>query len=386
MNRSTLLARELAGVSPVMVRLRRRIERIAGTSVSVLITGETGTGKTTAARVLHAMSQRARGPLVKVNCSGIPDTLFESEVFGHAKGAFTGAVSRRRGLMPGADGGSLFLDEIGDLSLAGQAKLLTALDEGEVRPVGSEITERVDARILSATSRDLDEAIRLGVFRADLFHRIAVVRTHLPPLRERREDLPLLVRTYLRRMAARHGLPVPGVSREAWAFLEARPWPGNVRELAHLLEAALVLAGGTGELRRLDLEDVIPERNPERNPAPCPRTGTKEGGGADAGTGTDVGEVSNKASNNGGVGAQPVPAPRRTPFPPRTSAPPGAPSGAPSGGIRYSAFGSEAEERARIHKALETCHGNRTRAARLLGMSRNTLRDRLRRYFPDGGT
>jgi len=370
MNRSTLLARELAGASPAMVRLRKRMERIAGTSVSVLITGETGTGKTTAARVLHAMSQRARAPLVKVNCSGIPETLFESELFGHEKGAFTGAVSRRRGLMPGADGGSLFLDEIGDLSLAGQAKLLTALDEGEVRPVGSETAERVDARILTATSRDLDEAIRTGAFRADLFHRIAVVRAHLPPLRERREDLPLLVRTYLRRLAARHGLPIPVVSREAWSFLEARPWPGNVRELAHLLEAALVLGGGTEELRQADLEDVVPERS--RGAAgSCPAPAATPGPPA--------------------TPAPPTPpAPPAPPTPPASPAPPTPFSPAPPtpvGGSRYSTFGSEEDERARIHGALETCHGNRTRAARLLGMSRNTLRDRLRRYFPeDGGT
>jgi DNA-binding NtrC family response regulator len=380
MNRSTLLARELAGVSPVMVRLRRRIERIAGTSVSVLITGETGTGKTTAARVLHAMSQRARRPLVKVNCSGIPDTLFESEFFGHEKGAFTGAVSRRRGLMPGAHGGSLFLDEIGDLSLAGQAKLLTALDEGEVRPVGSETTERVDARVLSATSRDLEEAIRSGAFRADLFHRIAVVRTHLPPLRERREDLPLLVRTYLRRMAARHGLPVPGLSREAWDFLEARPWPGNVRELAHLLEAALVLAGSTEELRRGDLEDVIPERSAGAEPG----TGTQQDGGNGAGTpGGAEGAGIEEDPEGERAPALRVPSPPGPPSPPRPPGAPGAPASPAVG--RYSAFGSEAEERARILRALETCHGNRTRAARLLGMSRNTLRDRLRRYFPDGG-
>jgi DNA-binding NtrC family response regulator len=361
MNRSSLLARELAGASPAMVRLRRRLERIAGTSVSVLITGETGTGKTTAARVLHAMSQRARGPLVKVNCSGIPDTLFESELFGHEKGAFTGAVARRRGLMPAADGGSLFLDEIGDLSLAGQGKLLTALDEGEVRPVGSETPERVDARILSATSRDLDEAMRTGEFRADLFHRIAVIRAHLPPLRERREDLPLLVRTYLRRLAARHGLPVPGVSREAWAFLEARPWPGNVRELSHLLEAALVLAGRSDELRRIDLEDVVPERSRAdlSIAGATSRAGEEEGGGGEANTSDE--------------GSRVIPVPGPLPTAPPIHA----------GGGRYSAFGSEAEERARIRRALEACHGNRTRAARLLGMSRNTLRDRLRRYFPE---
>jgi len=340
MKQSTFLARELAGTSPAMVRFRMRVGRIAGTSVSVLITGETGTGKTTAARVLHALSQRSAGRLVKVNCSGIPETLFESEFFGHERGAFTGAVSRRLGLMPQAHGGSLFLDEIGDMSLAGQSKLLTALDDGEVRLVGGDSVERVDVRLLSATSRDLDAAMADGTFRPDLFHRIAVVRAHLPPLRERREDLPLLVRTYLRRLAARHGLPLPGLAPDAWEFLDARPWPGNIRELAHLLEAAMILSDRKDELRRADLEEVAPERTRPEQPEPPEAPPPTE-----------------------------APEPRETP------------ESGPSAGCRYSTFGSEAEERARIREALDQCNGNRTQAARLLGMSRNTLRDRIRRYF-----
>jgi len=329
-----------------MVRFRMRVGRIAGTSVSVLITGETGTGKTTAARVLHALSQRSAGRLVKVNCSGIPETLFESEFFGHERGAFTGAVSRRLGLMPQAHGGSLFLDEIGDMSLAGQSKLLTALDDGEVRLVGGDSVERVDVRLISATSRDLDAAMAEGAFRPDLFHRIAVVRAHLPPLRERREDLPLLVRTYLRRLAARHGLPLPGLAPDAWAFLETRSWPGNIRELAHLLEAAMILSDRRHELRRADLEEVAPERTRPESLA---------------------------------VPALPVVSPPARAEPPL----PEAAHRVDPSGCRYSSFGSETEERERIREALDQCNGNRTQAARLLGMSRNTLRDRIRRYFEE---
>jgi DNA-binding NtrC family response regulator len=260
MQTSSPLARELVGASHAMVRLRGRIERIAPAPVPVLFTGETGTGKTTAARLLHELSQRGGGPLVKVNCAGVPDTLLESELFGHERGAFTGATQRRVGLLPQADRGSLFLDEIGDLSPAGQAKLLTALDEGEVRPVGGDRPIRVNVRLLSATSRDLDRDIGTGRFRADLFHRIAVVRIHLPALRDRPEDIPSLARTTLRRLAQRHGQPVPELTTEALEYLRVRPWPGNVREFLHLLEAALVLRSGTMSIGRGELEEAAPER------------------------------------------------------------------------------------------------------------------------------
>ncbi len=260
MNRSTMIARELAGASPPMVRLRWRLERVAETLVPVLVTGETGTGKTTVGRVLHRISQRGAGPLVKVNCAGIPDTLFESELFGHEKGAFSGAVQRRIGLLPRGNGGSIFLDELGELSPAGQAKLLTALDEGEVRPVGGERTVPIDGRLISATSRDLDAEIAGGTFRGDLFHRVAVVRIHVPPLRERREDIPVLVMNALRHLAARHRVERPELGADALAFLQGRRWRGNVRELLHLLEAALVLARGARELSRRELEEAVPEQ------------------------------------------------------------------------------------------------------------------------------
>jgi DNA-binding NtrC family response regulator len=232
------------GGSEPMLRLRTRLLKVAGTKVSVLLTGETGTGKSTAARWLHLLSQRAQGPLVKVNCAGIPDSLLESELFGHERGAFTGAHQRRDGLLAQAHGGTLFLDEIGELSLAGQAKLLTTLDDGEVRPVGGARATPLDLRILSATSRDLNQGMREGSFRADLFHRVAVLHLHFPPLRERGDDVARLARQELSRLARRHGRSAPQLAPCAHAFLKAHPWPGNVRELSHRLEAALLLLEG----------------------------------------------------------------------------------------------------------------------------------------------
>jgi DNA-binding NtrC family response regulator len=277
MTRSRMIARELAGTSPEMVRLRGRVERVADTLVPVLVTGETGTGKTTVAQVLHRISERGGGPLVKVNCAGIPDTLFESELFGHEKGAFSGATRSRAGLLPRANGGTILLDELGELSAAGQAKLLTALDEGEVRPVGSERVQPIDGRLISATSRDLEADIGAGAFRSDLFHRVAVVRIHVPPLRTRRDDIPVLVANALHHLARRHGVARPDVCAQALAYLVARPWPGNVRELLHLLEAAVVLSRGAKVLGRSDLEDAAPEHRPVQRDEPGRPGG--EGGG-----------------------------------------------------------------------------------------------------------
>ncbi len=258
--RKKMLLREVAGASPPMVRLRQRIERVAPTLASVLLTGETGTGKTSVARMIHMLSERREGPWVKVNCPGIPDSLFESELFGHEKGAFTGAVSARSGLLRDAAGGTLFLDEAGDLSLAGQAKLLAALDEGGVRPVGGREAIALDLRLLAATSHDLDRAVEVGHFRSDLFHRIAVVRLHVPALREREGDLETLARNHLRRLARQYGFPLPEITPCGWGFLRGRHWPGNVREMVHLLEAALVLSGGARSLGRPALEEAVPER------------------------------------------------------------------------------------------------------------------------------
>jgi transcriptional regulator with GAF, ATPase, and Fis domain len=217
-------------------------KQVAPTSAAVLITGETGTGKEVAARAIHGWSRRATKPFLKLNCSALPEHLVESELFGHVKGAFSGAERDRPGRFLAADGGTLLLDEIGDLPLASQAKLLRVLQEGAFEPVGSDKTVQVDVRIIAATHVDLPKAVAEGRFRADLYHRLAVFPIHLPPLRERLEDLPHLAQVLLARIAARHRGGPWSLSAAALRGLVAYPWPGNVRELEHALERAAILA------------------------------------------------------------------------------------------------------------------------------------------------
>ncbi len=236
----------LLGHSKKMRALLDTLERVAATDVPLLIGGETGTGKGLFARVVHAESRRASQPFVEVNCAALPESLLESELFGHEKGAFTGAAKSRRGLFAQADGGTLFLDEIGEIPPSIQVKLLHALEEGKVRPVGSDNACRVDVRVVAATHRDLRQAVQGGSFRQDLYYRLDVVSLQLPPLRERNEDIPLLADHFLRAQRARH--PQSAVRRfsaEAMRHLLAYDWPGNVRELAHVVERALVLALGS---------------------------------------------------------------------------------------------------------------------------------------------
>jgi transcriptional regulator with GAF, ATPase, and Fis domain len=216
--------------------------QVAPTSAAVLITGETGTGKEVAARAIHAWSRRAAQPFLKLNCSALPEHLVESELFGHVKGSFSGAERDRPGRFLAADGGTLLLDEIGDLPLAAQAKLLRVLQEGAFEPVGSDRTVRVDVRIIAATHVDLPAAVAAGRFRADLYHRLAVFPIHLPPLRERCEDVPRLAQALLARIAARHRGGPWSLSAAAIHGLVGYPWPGNVRELEHALERAAILA------------------------------------------------------------------------------------------------------------------------------------------------
>lgn len=235
----------LVGHSAPMRSLFDTLERVAGSDVPLLLGGETGTGKGLFARIVHAESRRASGPFIEVNCAALPETLLESELFGHEKGAFTGAARSRRGLVPQADGGTLFLDEIGDMPPAIQAKLLHVLEEGKVRPVGSDRTSRVDVRIIAATHRDLRQAVRSGGFREDLFYRLDVVSLQLPPLRKRRDDIPFLVEHFLREQRSRHPQSrMQRFSSQAMQRLVAYDWPGNVRELAHVVERSLVLARG----------------------------------------------------------------------------------------------------------------------------------------------
>jgi two-component system, NtrC family, response regulator GlrR len=227
--------------SPRMDDLLRQAKLVADSDASVLIFGESGTGKELLARAIHQASRRKEKPFVAVNCGAIPGDLLESELFGHARGAFTGAIQAHKGLFQSADGGTLFLDEIGDMPLPLQVKLLRVLQEGEVRPVGSTQAIPVDVRVISATHRDLDSQREQGHFREDLYYRLNVVSLKLPSLAERREDIPLLAAHILRRLAERYRKPAPTLAPDAMALLVAAPWPGNVRQLLNLLEQAVAL-------------------------------------------------------------------------------------------------------------------------------------------------
>nr|WP_320009953.1 sigma-54 dependent transcriptional regulator [uncultured Desulfobulbus sp.] len=234
----------IIGTSTPMQELWEMIVHVAPTEATVLINGESGTGKELVAAALHHKSQRARGPLVKVNCAALAETLLESELFGHERGAFTGADRRREGRFVQAQGGTLFLDEIGETSPSMQAKLLRVLQEHELQRVGGQETLKVDARILCATNRDLEEEVAAGRFREDLYYRLNVVELEVPPLRERHGDIPLLVNYFLEKFAARNGRTICGVTPECMDVLNRYPWPGNVRELEHSMERGAILMRG----------------------------------------------------------------------------------------------------------------------------------------------
>lgn len=230
--------------------------KVAQHPSTVLITGESGTGKELIARLIHASSPRASRPFVPINCGAIPENLLESELFGHAKGAFTGAHADRAGLFEEADGGTLFLDEIGELPSQLQVKLLRALQEGEIRRVGDSSSRKVDVRIITATARDLEQEVRAGSFRSDLYYRINVVRIHLPPLRQRTEDIPPLTRYFLERFSRQLGISVTGFEPAAMKLLLSFPWYGNVRQLENVVERAMVLAEGP-TIKPEDLPDFV---------------------------------------------------------------------------------------------------------------------------------
>ena len=244
----------IVGNHPRMQELDRQIRQVAPTSTSVLILGETGTGKEVIARAIHSNSDRQDRPLVSVNCTAFSPNLIESELFGHIKGAFTGAAADKTGLFEMADGGSIFLDEIGDMPLAMQAKLLRFLQEGEIRPVGSHTTRRVDGRVIAATNRDLEIAVKEGTFRADLFYRLNTFTLYVPALRERRSDIPLYAYHFLERAQAKVNKRVTLIASSALAALQGYDWPGNLRELANVIERAVVLSEtGKIEVRHLPL-------------------------------------------------------------------------------------------------------------------------------------
>jgi two-component system response regulator PilR (NtrC family) len=243
---------DLAGKSPAMQRLFEIIDRVAPTRATVLITGESGTGKERVARAIHARSDRANGPFLVVNCGALPESLMESELFGHEKGAFTGAQARRAGLLRDAHGGTILLDEIGELPPSLQVKLLRVLQERAVRPVGASEEVSVDVRVLAATNRNVERDVESGRFRQDLYYRLNVIRIALPPLRERREDIPLLAERFLLRYAREIGKDVAGFTPDALRSIERYAFPGNVRELENVIERAVALAGarviGSGDL------------------------------------------------------------------------------------------------------------------------------------------
>jgi len=306
----------LIGRSPKMKGLLDTLAMVAPTDATVLLRGESGTGKEVAANALHQNSPRAGGPFVKVSCAALPETLLESELFGHEKGAFTGAVSRREGRFKLADRGTIFLDEVGEMSPALQAKLLRVLQEKEFEPLGSDRTIKVDIRVIAATNRDLERDVREGRFREDLYYRLNVVPLMLPPLRERREDIPLLAEHFLALSREKNRKAVKRISGKALDALVRYEWPGNIRELENCVERAVIMAG----------EDVL--RPADFPPQIGKLSGEEETDGFDIPEGLSLAEM----------------------------------------------------ERALIIKTLAETGGNRTRAAEILGINRRTLQNKLKQY------
>ena len=270
---------DMIGKDPAMRRIFEMVSVVAPSDATVLVEGDTGTGKDLLARVIHSASRRSGAPLVKVNCAAIPENLIESEIFGYAKGAFTGAERDKPGRFAEAEGGTIFLDEIGDLPLSLQAKLLRVLEDREFYPLGSRHTQKVDVRIISATNRQLNRLVAQGLFRQDLFYRLNVMRIELPPLRSRRGDLPLLIRHIARSLCAARGATPPAISREAMQILLNYAYPGNVRELENILEHALIICRET-MIQPDHLPDYVRQGQdppPETRPGPAPQdTGERQ--------------------------------------------------------------------------------------------------------------
>ena len=252
------ITQSMIGVSPRMQRVFRLIEKVAPTESTVLILGESGTGKEMVATAIHLQSRRAHRPFVTVNCAAIPETLFESELFGHSRGAFTGAVSDRTGLLKQADRGTVFLDEVAEMPLSVQPKLLRALQSGEVRRVGDPDSAHVDVRVIAASNRDVKRALQEGQLREDLYYRLSVFQIEIPPLRERREDIPLLANYFRERYARRLGKRVVRFSERAQQYLLRYDYPGNVRELENAIERAVTVCEGP-EIGHMDLPPALRE-------------------------------------------------------------------------------------------------------------------------------
>jgi DNA-binding NtrC family response regulator len=265
---------ELQGVSASMENLRQLIRKVARTQATVLITGESGTGKELVARALYRQSPRNNAPFIKVNCAAIPENLIESEFFGHEKGSFTGAVSKREGRFELAHSGTILLDEVSEISPQVQVKLLRVLQERELERVGGNRTIKVDVRVLATTNRHLEESVERKEFRQDLFFRLNVVPIHIAPLRDHKEDVPLLARQFMPRFARKHGVRVRGISDACMAVLEAHRWPGNVRELQNVIERAVIMCGEGGMLEPEHLgfspQGGASSAAPSISPAPAP--------------------------------------------------------------------------------------------------------------------
>ena len=259
------LRERLVGQSEPLQHIRQIIQTAAGSEATVLIQGESGTGKEIIANAIHAQSKRSRGPLVKMNCAAVPEPLLESELVGHEKGAFTGADRRRIGRFEQADGGTLFLDEVCEMHPRLQAKFLRGLQEREIERLGSSTPIPVDVRIIAATNRDLKQALDEGVLREDLYYRLNVILLHVPPLRERMDDVPILAMHFLRKYAAREGAAMAGIVDEAMNMLLGYSWPGNVRELENAVERAVVLGQGE-KLRAADLPPQVARRTDDEHP------------------------------------------------------------------------------------------------------------------------
>lgn len=275
----------IVGETDEMHQVLERVVQIAPVRSTVLVTGESGTGKELVARGIHALSPRRHKPFIAVNVAALSDTLLESELFGHEKGAFTGAIDSRRGLFELASGGTIFLDEIGEMPLATQTKLLRVLEQREFHRVGGEHTVKVDVRIVAATNQDLRQLVAIGEFRRDLFFRLNVLSIELPPLRERRDDIPLLVQTFVREVSEAHDLEFPGISAEAMEVLREHSWPGNVRELRNLVESMVVLAPG----RVIRPEDIPGEVRGGRGASLLPARVSRASGGGEGGGGQERG-------------------------------------------------------------------------------------------------
>ena len=408
----------IVGDSDAIREALERVVQIAPVNSTVLINGESGTGKELVSRGIHLLSPRRHKPFIPVNVAALPETLLESELFGHEKGSFTGAIDSRRGYFELADGGTIFLDEIGEMPLATQTKLLRVLEEREFVRVGGEAPKRVDVRVIAATNRDLRHEITRGEFRRDLYYRLNVLSITLPPLRERRSDIPLLVRAFVEEISAQHDRPFVGISDDALRILQAHTWPGNIRELRNLVESMVVLAPGR-EIRPEDIPEEVQSGGGSARRLPVPRLDPGASGGDDRSLRpelefifrtlvdlrVDMDELrreferyreSAEGQRREVVGRGEIlgslPGPPDRPVPGEIVIP--APDGAPAPGSEMAGgngdsilFGPETTmedlERQAIEMALDRSGGNRRKAAEALGIGERTLYRKIQKFDLD---